>query len=73
MARPLESVNLTTKQPESAAYERSDVCAMPATSVIIENVVAFEVARALVEKFGNDSLEEMKARWDLFHQMASER
>jgi chorismate synthase len=73
LARPLESVNLTTKQPESAAYERSDVCAVPATGVIIENVVAFEVARALVEKFGNDSLEEMKARWDLFHQMARQR
>jgi len=73
LARPLESVNLTTKQPESAAYERSDVCAVPAASVIIENVVAFEVARALVEKFGNDSLEEMKARWDLFHQMARKR
>jgi chorismate synthase len=73
LARPLESVNLTTKQPESAAYERSDVCAVPAASVIIENVVAFEVARALVEKFGGDSLEEMKARWDLFHQMARQR
>ena len=64
LAKPLESVNLTTKQPESAAYERSDVCAVPAASVIVENVVAFEVARALVEKFGNDSLAEMKARWD---------
>jgi len=73
LAKPLESVNLATKQPEAASYERSDVCAVSAASVIIENVVAFEVARALVEKFGNDSLEEMKARWDLFHQMASER
>jgi len=73
LAKPLESVNLSTKQPEAASYERSDVCAVSAASVIIENVVAFEVARALVEKFGNDSLQEMKGRWDLFHQMASER
>lgn len=73
LAKPLESVNLSTKQPEAAAYERSDVCAVSAASVIVENVVAFEVARALVEKFGNDSLEEMKARWDLFHQMAGQR
>lgn len=73
LAKPLESVNLKTKQPEAASYERSDVCAVSAASVIVENVVAFEVARALVEKFGNDSLEEMKARWDLFHQMASRR
>jgi len=64
---------LKTKQAESAAYERSDVCAVPAASVIVENVVAFEVARALVEKFGNDSLQEMKARWDLFHALARQR
>ncbi len=73
LAKPLESVNLKTKQAESAAYERSDVCAVPAASVIVENVVAFEVARALVEKFGNDSLQEMKARWDLFQQLARRR
>jgi chorismate synthase len=41
--------------------------------VIVENVVAFEVARALVEKFGNDSLAEMLARFDLFQKMARER
>lgn len=73
LAKPLESVNLETKQSESAAYERSDVCAVPAASVIVENVVAFEMACALVEKFGNDSLEEMKARWELFHEMARKR
>ncbi|NLF71172.1 MAG: chorismate synthase [Candidatus Anammoximicrobium sp.] len=73
LAKPLESINLKTKQPESADYERSDVCAVPAASVIIQSVVAFEVARALVEKFGNDSLQEMKARWELFHQLARQR
>jgi chorismate synthase len=73
LAKPLESVNLETKQPESASYERSDVCAVPAASVIVENVVAFEIACALVDKFGNDSLEEMKARWKLFHEMARRR
>ena len=73
LRKPLESVNLKTKQPESAAYERSDICAVPAASVIVENVVAFEVARALVEKFGNDSLDEMKARHRLFLEMARER
>lgn len=73
LAKPLESVNMQSKQPESASYERSDVCAVSAASIIIENVVAFEVARALVEKFGNDSLEEMKGRWKLFHDMARAR
>lgn len=73
LARPLDSINLQTKQAEAAAYERSDVCAVPAASVIVENVVAFEVARALTEKFGNDSLEEMRARHKLFLEMARNR
>jgi chorismate synthase len=73
LRKPLDSVNLDTKAPEAAAYERSDVCAVPAASVIVENVVAFEVARALVEKFGNDSLPEMKGRYELFMKMARER
>jgi chorismate synthase len=70
LAKPLESINLKTKESESAEYERSDVCAVSAASVIVENVVAFEVACALVDKFGSDSLEEMKARADLFYEMA---
>lgn len=73
LRKPLESINLRTKQPEAAAYERSDVCAVPAASIIVENVVAFEVAVALAEKFGNDSLQEMKARADLFYQLARAR
>jgi chorismate synthase len=73
LAHPLPSVNLQTKQPEKASYERSDVCAVPAASVILENVVAFEVARAMVDKFGGDSLAEMRARWELFHEMAGGR
>lgn len=73
LARPLESVNLKTRQPEAAAYERSDVCAVSAASVIIENVVAMEIARAMVDKFGGDSLAEMRARWKLFHEMAGKR
>lgn len=73
LAKPLESINMKHKQPETAAYERSDVCAVPAASVIVENVVAFEMARALIDKFGGDSLAEMKARWDLFHRLAQQR
>ncbi|MBM3955674.1 MAG: chorismate synthase [Planctomycetes bacterium] len=73
LRKPLESVNLVTKQTEEAAYERSDVCAVSAASVIVENVVAFTVAEALVEKFGGDSVAEMHARWDLFHDLARQR
>jgi len=73
LRRALESINLKSKEPEAAAYERSDVCAVPAASVILENVVAFEIAAALIEKFGGDSLAEMQARWKLFHDMAQAR
>jgi chorismate synthase len=73
LRKPLGSINLATKEPENADYERSDVCAVSAASVIVECVVAFEIARALTEKFGNDSLPEMLARWELFHQMARQR
>jgi chorismate synthase len=66
LGKPLESVDLNTKQPDKAAYERSDACAVPAASVILENIVAFEIARALVEKFAGDSLIEMKANYDNF-------
>ena len=73
LRKPLESVNLKTKQAEEAAYERSDVCAVSACSVIVESVVAFEIAAALVDKFGGDSIEEMRARWKLYHDMARSR
>jgi len=73
LRKPLESVNLETKETDAASYERSDVCALSAGSVIVENVVAFEIAVALVEKFGGDSLEEMKARYNLFMDMARKR
>ncbi len=73
LRKPLASINLDTKEPEEASYERSDVCAVSAASVIVENVVAFEVACALVDKFGGDSLTEMRARWELFQQLATDR
>ena len=73
LAKPLESVNLQTKQSESASYERSDVYAVAAASCILENVVAFEIACAVVDKFGGDNLEEIKQRLDLFYEMARKK
>jgi chorismate synthase len=73
LAKPLESINIQTKQKQEASYERSDVCAVSAASVIVENVVAFEVACAVVDKFGGDSLAEMKARYELYLNMAREK
>ena len=56
-----------------AAYERSDVCALAACSTIVESVVAFTVAQALIDKFGGDSLVEMRARYDKFLELARGR
>ena len=56
---PMASVDLLTKEPFKASIERSDICSVPAAGVIGEAVVAFEIARALREKFGGDSLDEM--------------
>ena len=63
----------TPRRSRKPSYERSDVCAVSAASVIVENVVAFEVACALVDKFGGDSLPEMKARYELYLKMAREK
>jgi chorismate synthase len=62
LARPLSSVDLKTNSPVEARYERSDVCAVPACSVIGEAVVAPVLANALLEKFGGDSMAELLAR-----------
>lgn len=70
LMKPLESVDLNTKETSKAAYERSDACAVPAASVILENVVAFEIARAMVDKFGGDSLAEMRSNYEGYLDMA---
>jgi len=59
---PLRSVDLATGEPAETQYQRSDVCAVPAASVVGEAMVAWVLADALVEKFGGDSLAEMKRR-----------
>jgi chorismate synthase len=64
LGKPLMSVDLNTKQPSEAGWERSDISAISAASVIMENVIAFEVARAFLEKFGGDSLHEVRANYD---------
>jgi chorismate synthase len=62
------SVNMATKAPQLAAYERSDVCAVPAASVIVENVVAFEIAAAVVEKYVGTSLAAILAAMEALHE-----
>jgi chorismate synthase len=64
LRRPLESVDLLTREPSPAAYERSDVCVVPAAAVIGEAMVALVLAAAMREKFGGDSLEEAKRNFE---------
>jgi chorismate synthase len=72
LGKPLKSINLNTKEPAEAGWERSDVSAISAASVIMENVIAFEIARAFLEKFGGDSLLEVKNNYDSFLATARE-
>ncbi len=60
LRRPLESVDFQSRQPVKAAYERSDVCIVPAAAVVGEAMAALVLARAALEKFGGDSLIELK-------------
>jgi len=60
LRQPLESVDLESKETVEAAYERSDVCVVPAAGVVGEAMVALVLARAFLEKFGGDSLEETR-------------
>ncbi|MCP3906309.1 MAG: chorismate synthase [Planctomycetes bacterium] len=70
LLRGLPSVDLNTKKPEHSAYERSDVCALSAASVVMENVVAFEIARAFLEKFAGDSMTELRASYEAYLDLA---
>jgi chorismate synthase len=64
LRRALRSVDIETKEESSAAFERSDVTAVPAAGVIGEAMVAVVLAQAMREKFGGDSIEEMKRNYD---------
>ncbi len=70
LLKGLDSVNLVTKSPERSDYERSDVCAVPAASVVVENAVAFEIARVFLEKFAGDTLREVRAAYDSYLALA---
>jgi chorismate synthase len=66
LGKPLMSVDLNTKQPSEAGWERSDISAISAAGVVMENVIAFEIARAFIEKFGGDSMVEVRANYESF-------
>jgi chorismate synthase len=64
LRRPLQSVDFSTRQPVSAAYERSDVCVVPAAGVAAEAMVALTLARCALDKFGGDSMGETLRNFD---------
>ncbi|MDI6703366.1 MAG: chorismate synthase [bacterium] len=69
LKRGLRSINIKTKGPSIASYERSDICAVFSAALIGEAVVAIELTRSLQEKFGGDSLEEMKQNYKNYQKM----
>ncbi len=64
LLRGMPSIDLVTRQPEQSQYERSDISAVAAASVVMEHVVAFEIAAAFLEKFGGDSMAEVRAHYE---------
>jgi len=68
LRRPLESVDFATRETVKAAYERSDVCVVPAAGVVGESMVALVLARAFLEKFGGDSLEETRRNFAAYQE-----
>lgn len=70
LLRGMPSVDLATLRDAPSAYERSDVCAVPAASVVLENVVAFELARVVRDKFAGDSWGEVADQFGRFLEAA---
>jgi chorismate synthase len=65
---PLRSVDVTTKEPVEAVVERSDVCAVPAAGIVGEAMMAIVLAHAFLEKFGGDSLEEIRRNYQAYQE-----
>jgi chorismate synthase len=66
----LPSVDLNTKEVQQSQYERSDICAVSAASVVMQHAVAFEVAASCMDKFGGDSVAETRANYESFLEVA---
>ncbi len=64
LRKPLQSVDFISKKPFEATKERADVCAVPAAGVVAEAATAIELANAMIEKFGGDSLNEMRRNYE---------
>jgi chorismate synthase len=65
LIKPLRSVNIGNKEDKLAHKERTDSCAVPAASIVAESMLCFVLADALLEKFGGDTIEQMKAHMNI--------
>jgi chorismate synthase len=72
LRKPLHSVDINTKAEDLAAFERSDITAVPAAGVIGEAMLAIVLANSMREKFGGDSIEEMRRNFDSYTRMVDE-
>jgi chorismate synthase len=66
LRKPLASIDIDTKEPSEAAFERSDITAVPAAGVIGEAMLAIVLANAMREKFGGDSIDEMLRNYESY-------
>jgi chorismate synthase len=73
LMRPLDTIEMKTREPAQAVAERSDVTAVPAMGVIAEGMTAFVVAQAFLEKFGGDSLSETRRNYENYITSLSDR
>lgn len=71
--KPLNSIDVNTLKPYQASIERSDCCAVPACSVVCENVVAFVICKYFLEKIGGDNLQDLKSNYESYVRRIGDR
>lgn len=71
--KPLKSININTLESYSASIERSDNCAVPACSVVCENVVAFVICKYFLDKIGGDNLNDLKSNYNTYIKRLGDR
>jgi chorismate synthase len=73
LMQPLRTVDMATGEPDQAVRERSDVCAVPAASVVAEQMVAFVLAGEYIRKFGGDTVDDLMASLDHYRERVAAR
>ena len=64
LSKPLQSIDMDSKESKLAHKERSDTCAVPAASIIAENISCIVIADSILEKFGGDSIQQVISHYD---------